>query len=181
MSMSTSLSKRRAVVVINYSLLLATLLLSQTGHWFEWSIVTKAGFIVLVISVIATFFPLHMRTGLYRLAHAKVETLDERELQKNLESVRYAYLAFTVISLLIILTIVVFGSGGQTQQLAVFWILLYLAHTLPSSFLAWTATRSFPVRILASILSTGAGVSGVLTLLATPTSMLPFPPRAFRS
>ena len=50
MSMSTSLSKRRAVVVINYSLLLATLLLSQTGHWFEWSIVTKVCFIVLVIS-----------------------------------------------------------------------------------------------------------------------------------
>jgi hypothetical protein len=141
MSMSGSLSRRRMAVVINYGLLFLTLLLSQTGHLYEWSVWTKACFCLLVISVIATFIPLHVRTGLWRLAHAKVDTLDEREMQQILESLRHAYIVFAIASLLIILTLVVFGLGSQTQQLAVFWILFYLAHTLPSSILAWTVYR----------------------------------------
>jgi len=78
---------------------------------------------------------------LWRLAHAKLETLDEREIQQNLQSLRHAYAVFTIASLLIILILVVFGWGGQTRQLAVFWVLFYLAHTLPSSILAWTVNR----------------------------------------
>ena len=101
----------------------------------------KVSFCVLAIAVIATFIPLHVRTGLWRLAHAKVDALDEREMQQNLQSLRHAYLVFAIASLVIILTLVVFGPGGQTQQLAVFWILFYLAHTLPSSILAWTVCR----------------------------------------
>lgn len=141
MDLPESLSKRRMAVMINYGFLFLTLLLSQTGHLFEWSVWIKVCFCVLTIAVIATFIPLHVRTGLWRLAHAKVDALDEREMQQNLESLRHAYVVFAIASLLIILTLVVFGSGGQTQQLAVFWILLYLAHTLPSSILAWTAPR----------------------------------------
>ena len=141
MSLSTSLSKRRIAVIINYGFLFMTLLLSQTGQLFEWSIWTKVCFCLLTISVIATYFPLHVRTGLWRLGHAKIDILDEREVQQNLKSLRHAYIIFTIASLLIILTLVVFGSGSQTQQLALFWVLFYLAHTLPSSILAWTMSH----------------------------------------
>ena len=142
MSISGSLSRRRMAVVINYGLLFLTLLLSLTAHLFEWAVWAKVCFCLLTIAVIATFIPLHVRTGLWRLAHAKVDALDEREMQQNLESLRHAYIVYAIASLLIILTLVVFGSSGQAQQLAVFWILLYLAHTLPSSILAWSESLS---------------------------------------
>ena len=141
MRISDSLSKRRAAVVLNHGLLVLTVLLSMTGQLFGWSVVTKVCFCLLAISVIATFFPLHIRTGLWRLAHAKADSLDERETQQVLESVRQAYVVFSIVSLLTILIWVVFGMGTQTQGLVVFWVLLYLAHTLPSSILAWTVNR----------------------------------------
>lgn len=136
-----SLSKRRMGVAVNYGFLFLSLLLSSGGHAFGWSIETKVGFWLSVIFVIVTFIPIHIRTGLWRLAHAKVDKLDEREILQTLESLRQAYIVFSIVSLLIIITSVVFGLGSRTQQLVVFWVLFYLAHTLPSSILAWTATR----------------------------------------
>ena len=141
MGMSESLSKRRMGVVVNYTFLLLSLMLSIEGHWLGWSDVKIVGFCLSVVLVIATFYPVHVRTGLWRLAHAKVDSLDEREIQQTLESLRGAYIVFTIVSLSIILTLVIIGLGSQTLQLAVFWILLYLAHTLPSSILAWTTNR----------------------------------------
>lgn len=134
------MSKRRWGVVVNYIFLLLILILSMEGYLFGWSIVTKIGFWLSIIIVIATFFPVHVQTGLWRLAHARADVLDEREIQQNLGSLRHAYVAFSIICLLIFLALVFF-QPGQIQSLVIFWVLLYLAHTLPSSILAWTATR----------------------------------------
>ena len=57
----------------------------------------------IFLDLSSTFIPLHIRTGLWRLVHAKVEKLDEREIQQNLESLRYSYVIFAISSLLIIL------------------------------------------------------------------------------
>ncbi len=141
MGVSESLTKRRIGVAVNYGFLLLTLLFSMAGHLFGWSVEIKIVFWLSVIFVIVTFYPIHIQTGLWRLAHAKVGTLDEREIQQTLESLRRAYIVFSIVSLLIIITSVIFGLGSQTQQLTVFWVLIYLAHTLPSSILAWTVNR----------------------------------------
>jgi len=141
MGVSKSLLKRRVGAVVNYGFLLITLLLGLAGHLFGWSVATKVGFWLSVVFVIVTFFPIHVRTGLWRLAHAKVDTLDEREIQLTLGSLRYAYSLFSIFALLVILVMAVFGFGSQALRLVVFWVLLYLAHTLPSSILAWTMTR----------------------------------------
>jgi hypothetical protein len=134
-------SIRRIAVVINYSLLLLSLFFSMIGHSFEWPIAIKVAFWFSAIFVLVTFFPIHIQTGLWRLAHAKIGALDEREVQHTLETLRLAYIIFSIVSLLIIITSVVFSLGSQTQQLVIFWVLLYLAHTLPSSILAWTVTH----------------------------------------
>jgi hypothetical protein len=141
MGVSESQSKRRAGVILNYSLLFLTLLLSLGGQLFGWTIGVKIGFWLAVVLVLITFVSVHLRTGLWRLAHTKVRRLDERELHQTLESLRHAYVVFTIVSLLVVLGFVVTGLGDQTQQLVMFWILLYLAHTLPSSVLAWTMPR----------------------------------------
>ncbi len=141
MSASDTMAKRRLGVAANYALLFLTLAISIEGYWLGWSTVTKIGFWISIILVIVTFVPVHVRTGLWRLAHARIESLDEREIQQTLQSLRHAYIIFSIIALLIILSLVFLDLGGQTEQLVVFWTLLYLAHTLPSSILAWTSPR----------------------------------------
>jgi len=128
-------------VALNYALLVLTLALSIEGYLFGWSTLTKVGFWISAILVVATFVPVHIKTGLWRLAHAKADALDEREAQQTLQSLRCAYVIFSIAALLIILSLVFLDLGGQTEQLVVFWVLLYLAHTLPSSILAWTSPR----------------------------------------
>jgi hypothetical protein len=141
MGMRESKSKRRAAVAINYCFLLVTLILGLVGYLHGWAAGVRVSFWLSVLIVLVTFFPVHVGTGLWRLAHTRVDRLDEREVQQTLEVLRYAYAVFTVVSLLVVLASVVFGGGNQILSLVVFWILLYLAHTLPSSVLAWRLTR----------------------------------------
>ena len=141
MGLSESVSRRRLVVAVNYGFLFLSLLLSMVGHYSGWTSATIAGFWFSVITVLVTFYPVHIRTGLWRLAHAKLDRMDEREIQQALEALRQAYIIFSIAALLMILSSVVLGLGDQTHQLVVFWVLLYLAHTLPSSVLARSVTR----------------------------------------
>ena len=138
MGLSESISKRRMVVVINYCFLLLTLLVSFWGYSLGWTSLTIACFWVSVVIVLVTFYPVHIRTGLWRLAHTKIEKLDEREIQQTLQSLRHAYVIFSIVTLAIILSVVILNQYDQTFQLVLFWVLLYLAHSLPSSVLAWT-------------------------------------------
>ncbi len=128
-------------ITINYGFLLSILLFACAGEAFGWTVWVKVCFWLSVIAGLLTFFTVHVMTGLWRLVHAKVDTLDEREIQLTLGSLRYAYGFFSVTALLAILVMAVFGFGSQTLRLVVFWVLLYLAHTLPSSVIAWTERR----------------------------------------
>jgi hypothetical protein len=141
MGLSESVSKRRSVAVINHGFLFLSLLLSMVGHYSGWTSATIVCFWMSVVVALGTFYPLHIRTGFWRLAHAKLNRMDEREIQQALEALRHAYVLFAISALLVILSSVVLGLSDNTHQLVVFWVLLYLAHTLPSSILAWTVTR----------------------------------------
>ncbi len=140
MGLNESMGRRRAAVIINYLFLLLALILGIVGESFGWVPATFAGFWVSVAIVLITFYPLHIQTGLWRLAHTPIARMDERELQQTLGALRHAYVLFTIVTLLAILTVVVFELGIPTLLLILFWILLYLAHTLPSSILAWNLT-----------------------------------------
>lgn len=142
MHLSHSISKRRMAVIINYGFILLTLLLGLAGHSIGWSDLTITGFWISVVMVLITFYPLHIKTGLWRLVHTSYDRMDEREIQQTLGALRHAYIVFSIVTLLIILAAVFLGTVSQSLQLIAFWILLYLAHTLPSSILAWTANQT---------------------------------------
>jgi hypothetical protein len=127
----------------NYSLLLIMNLCfymvieeRDTTHWVD------AVGIASLLAVAITFVRLHGRSGLWRLTHAKTDTLDERQVQVTHLALRHAYGWFTVICLAIMLVHAVLYRLVPgldlviTVPLAV--SLIYLAHTLPGSVLAWT-------------------------------------------
>jgi len=97
--------------------------------------------LVLFIPLIAiSFVIVEVKTGLWMLVHKKPDDLDERELQNVLVALRYAYGIFAVICLAVLfaqalvldLTDLVFIDVLLAASL------LYFAHSLPASILAWT-------------------------------------------
>jgi hypothetical protein len=138
MALNESMGKRRLIVIINHLFLILALLFGIIGSSSGWTSSILVAFWVSAAIVLITFYPLHVQTGLWRLAHTPVHRMDERELQQTLGALRHAYILFTIVTLLVILTVILFELGESTLLLVVFWILLYLAHTLPSSVLAWS-------------------------------------------
>ena len=141
MSLSESKSKRRMCIILNYGFLLTSVLFALIGESFGWSLLVKISFWVSVAICLLTLWSIHFKTGLWKLVHAKVDDLDEREIALTHNSLRYAYGIFSIIVLTTILYMIVFDMGSQILRFVVFWALLYLAHTLPSSIIGWTEYR----------------------------------------
>ena len=141
MSLSKSKSKRRMWIILNYGFLLTSVLFALIGENFGWSLLVKISFWVSVAICLLTLRSVHFKTGLWKLVHAKVDTLDEREIQLILGSLRYAYTLFSIIALSAVLCMIVFEMESAIMQFVIFWALLYLAHTLPSSIIGWTEYR----------------------------------------
>ncbi len=108
------------------------------GQRSEWPMPWAAAAIVALGVVVYSLFSLHLRTGLWRMVHAKADDLDERQIQVSLASLRQSSAIFTVGSLGVMLYAVYAYRGETAFAMLVFASLLYLAHTLPSSILAWT-------------------------------------------
>lgn len=137
MSKSLSRTQRRLGVLINYASLTMVLLCSYVGEFAEWSYIMIVCVVVSIALVVITLFRYHIRTGLWRLVHSKVDSLDERQIQVTHEALRYSYSIFTITCLAVLLWKSVF-QGRDPNLIIIFAVLLYLAHTLPSSIIAWT-------------------------------------------
>ena len=146
MNHETSRAKRRSWVIVNYLCLLIMNMcfyfMSQRSDMTQWvDVVGIAALIVVVIS----FIRAHTKTGLWKLVHAKTDTLDERQLQITHNALSQSYSWFTVICLLIMLVHAVLYRlvPGLNLVITVPLVgsLIYLAHTLPGSVLAWTETE----------------------------------------
>lgn len=138
MKSEISKPKRRIAVIINYGCILLFLVLFYIGKYYGWTIPIIIGVVVTAVAGLISFIILHVRTSLWKLVHAKVDKLDERQIQLTLESLRYSYGIFTVISLLVLMCIALLAGRLDSTLILVFASLLYLAHTLPSSIIAWT-------------------------------------------
>ncbi len=144
--MEMARSKRRRMVLFNY----LCLIVLNVAFYFVFRnsgashIVDALGIIALIL-VGVTFIGLHMKSGLWTLTHTKSDRLDERELQITHKALCKSYSWFSVICLVILLANAVlyrFIHGLEfiiTVPLVV--SLIYLAHTLPGSILAWTETE----------------------------------------
>jgi hypothetical protein len=92
--------------------------------------------------VVVSFYQVHRRTGLWQLTHSRTDLLDERQVQITHTALSQSYAWFTVICLVIMLVHAVLYRlvPGINFVITVPLVgsLIYLAHTLPGSILAWT-------------------------------------------
>jgi hypothetical protein len=133
-----SKSTRRLLIVISYLCVVLSLVLYAAGKYLGWSFTVVIALEAVVVILPVSFMLAHIKTRLWHLAHAKAETLDERQIQVTHESLRHSYSIFTVISLVMLLVTAVVSGGDDSILILIFVGLLYLAHTLPSSIIAWT-------------------------------------------
>ncbi len=136
MKQGLSKTNRRIGVIINYSSLILFLILFYMLKYEGWNILIGSGAAAALIITVISFIRTHVKTRLWRLTHAKIDKLDEREIQVSHESLRHSYGIFSVVCLVIIYISAV-TEGGHIHVL-IAASLLYLAHTLPASVIAWT-------------------------------------------
>jgi len=138
MDLRTSRKSRRIGVVVNYASLLFFLVFYYIGFIGAWSAAIVSGMFVFLGAVCVSFVLVHITTGLWSLGHSAVERLDERQIQVTHGALRHSYAVFTVICLLVMMFNAVTGYRGHYMFDVVLPVsLLYFAHTLPSSVIAW--------------------------------------------
>lgn len=138
MKPEVSRSMRRLTVIINYLSIALLLVMIYLGRSNDWSTAVIVSAAALALVMVATFIVLQVRTRLWKLVHTKVDNLDERQVLVTHESLRHSYGIFTVVSLLVLLCIALVGGKHDSMLMLIFASLLYLAHTLPASIIAWT-------------------------------------------
>ena len=142
MEATISQSKRKMWVVINYFALVLLIASFYTADRVGLTAVTISAGIFAILAIIVSFIQAYARTGLWRFVHTKAEKLDEREMLMTYESLRRSYGLFAVICLVVFLFAELitkeFGGGYKLALMPVIMALLYLAHILPASVIAWT-------------------------------------------
>ncbi len=138
MSLENSQSKRKAWVIITYGSVIATLLLFYFGQQGGWPLSLGILTMVSLVLVGMSLLWLHIRTRLWQLVHMSFDELDERQAQVVHNALRHSYAIFSVTVLAVIFYAAFAYRGNTSLAMLVLGALLHLAHTLPSSVIAWT-------------------------------------------
>jgi hypothetical protein len=97
---------------------------------------------IAFLAVVASFIGAHLRTKLWHLTHSSFENLDEREQQAVHGAVSLSYSIFAVLCLSILMVTELMKDQASFRfdlpLMPMIAALIYAAHTLPSSILAWT-------------------------------------------
>ena len=129
--------ERRLLVVLNYLSLGAIVFLAHMGSAYGWNMrLNLVGILAAVAVLVVTFIGGFWRTGLWRLAHASFDNLDERQALVMYESLRRSYTVFALLCIVVLYVNAVAEQGHIPILVAAG--LLYLAHTLPAAVVAWT-------------------------------------------
>ena len=138
MDRNIPLQNRRTGVLINYFALVMALILFELTkygigipHWAGFSLI---GIFLLIL--IISFVYVYVKSGLWRLTHKKTENLDEREIQVVTQAIRISYTIFVITVIVMVYLFAIFGLG--TIDVVIAATLLYLAHIIPTSIVAWT-------------------------------------------
>jgi hypothetical protein len=134
----------RRGVALNYGGLTLAIAAFLAGEYRGWN-VGLAGIVAGALGVlVVTFTTTYVRTGLWRLVHAKVEQLDEREIQWTHTALLRAYRIVMVLSLVLLalfslsirfaVDLLTF-RGHFSLGLALMMALFYLVNTLPAALL----------------------------------------------
>jgi len=138
MDTNISISNRRIGVLINFiSLFLLIFVFELINH--DVGLGLTLGLILIgifFVIVIASFIYVYGKTGLWKLSHQHIKLLDERQVQVLSNALRISYSAFVIIVLIIIYGYALIKRGPIDVVIA--GALIYMAHILPASILAWT-------------------------------------------
>ena len=130
-----SMQTRRFWIIINYLSIIFLLSFFYTGKYFNWTVLVLIGEAASLLLFIVSFIKGFINTKLWRMSHTSTKNLDERQLQVLLNSLKYSYSIFTIITLIIIYGFAVAELGPIDVVLA--GCLLYMAHTLPAAIIGW--------------------------------------------
>ena len=134
--MRGSKTSRQFGVILNYASLF---LIIWIVYWVELQgaePLTMVGLAALLILMVISFILIHISTGLWKLTHTRVSNLDERQVQVTHDALRNSYAIITILCLMALLWKAAF-PGENPNLIVIFAALLYLAHTLPASVIAW--------------------------------------------
>jgi len=88
-------------------------------------------FVIYSVSFVLTY----LKTGIWQFTHKALKKLDEREITLTSKSLRIAYCIFTVVILILLLSLAITDTPASIVLVA---SLILLAHILPASAIAWT-------------------------------------------
>ncbi len=136
---AVSQTTRRGYVALN----LASLFLLELLYygWVSGGVhnpVAVGLIVVCLIGLVLSFLHVIWRTGLWKLTHAKVENLDERQVIVTREALRYSYVIFVPCSLVLMYAAALASDfGWRIFDVLLPAGLLYFSHILPAVILAW--------------------------------------------
>ncbi len=138
MNKNISISNRRIGVMINFIALFLLVFVFELIN-LDLGLGRVAALILIVIffiTVIASFVYIYGKTGLWKLSHQHIRLLDERQAQVLTNAIRISYSVFVILTLIIIYGYALIRKGPIDVVIAA--ALIYMAHILPASILAWT-------------------------------------------
>ena len=142
MNMKSSRASRRIGVLLNYMSLALFLGFYYTGYRIGWSGVTATLSWAFLAVALASFFVVHVKSGLWRFSHLPADKLDERQIMVTHDALRLSYAVFAVTCLLVMFFNALTGYRGHYLFNVVLpFCFLYFAHTLPASVIAWKETE----------------------------------------
>ena len=135
MTKETSRKQNRVWILLNSLSLIVGLVLFYGVKIFNWPLYFLLIEIVVLAIFLISFYKAFIITKFWKMLHTSSKNLDEREMQVVLNAIRYAYSIFAIICLFIIYAFAI--AEYQPIDVVLAGALLYLAHALPSSIVAW--------------------------------------------
>jgi len=135
MEMKKSIKKRRIGVIFTLLSLCSMVLIFEYCKIEQRDSAIIAIEIIPIIIFIVSFILTFIKTGLWGFIHQPLKKLDEREIALTSKSLRYAYGIFTVVTLILLLSLAI--TYTQIDVVLVASLILF-AHILPASYIAWT-------------------------------------------
>ncbi|MDP8205421.1 MAG: hypothetical protein P9L92_02055 [Candidatus Electryonea clarkiae] len=150
MEATNKLLKGKNGVIINYAGLLAIIICFVVLDQIGWNAGLIAGILITLVITVITYVKVHIKSNLWKLTHSRAEKLDEREVLITHEALSYSYSIFSVICLSILFLIVLSLDSSFSERLTIIRsaakiiviCMIYFAHTLPSSIIAWKGNYS---------------------------------------
>ena len=133
--MSNSRMNQRGAVFFNYFCIVIILVVFYSIKYIGFPKEYLLFGIIPIIGLIISFRIAFGTSNLWKLTHTSFNKLDEREMQIVYKATTYSYSIFTILCLIFIYTFALLGIAPIGVVMAA--CLLYIAHILPASIIAW--------------------------------------------